>query len=89
MYFDPRGDPTEFSARIARWLDANGCRDWVALEPVILRGKVVEYQAACRKHKADREFDGKPGGIHYNAAHDDLVTTTKRMRVRIPLAKVA
>lgn len=88
MYLNPENMPRDHQGRIARWLEANGCRDIIALEPIIVRGKVAEYQAICRKHKTGREWGGKPGGIRPTPDLMRLTTTTRRLRIRIPLAKV-
>jgi len=78
MYLRPgrMGD----EARIVRWLEANGCRHWIALEPIIIRGKVVEYTAISRKD--DRSLDRQLRGCE--------VTNLgrKRLRLRIPLARI-
>lgn len=88
MYLNPENMPSDHQSRIARWLEANGCRDSIALEPIIVRGKIAEYQAICRKRKMGREWDGKPGGIHLTPDCESLTTTTRRLRIRIPLHKI-
>ena len=89
MYLNPENMPRDYQARIARWLAANGCRDMIALEPITVRGKVAEYQAICRKHKMGRRWDNKPGGIQFTPDLTRLTTTTRRLRIRIPLQDVA
>ncbi len=68
--------------RIWRWLLANGCRDIVALGPVIIhytkRGKIIEYQALCRQGRLDdiKVKRGQP------------VSKRKRMWLRYELSEV-
>lgn len=67
---------------IWRWLLANGCRDIVALEPIIIhdtkRGQIIEYQALCRQGRLDdiRVKQGQP------------VSRRKRMWLRYELSEV-
>lgn len=81
MYLDPTRMNSSFEQRIVRWLEANGCRHWIAVEPVIVRGSIVEYTALALKNQRsiDRQIHG-----------DEIVPIgRKRMRIRIPLSKVA
>ena len=57
---------------LVRVLEANGCRDWVAYEALRLDGKVVTYEALCRK---GREHD-----IRFE--NGEAVTRAKRLRLR-------
>lgn len=88
MYLNPENMPSDHQSRIARWLEANGCRDSIALEPIIIRGKIAEYQAICRKHKTGRQWCDKPGGTQLTPDRERLTTTTRRLRIRIPLHKI-
>lgn len=38
----------ESMAFITAWLQENGCRHYVALEPIIVKGNIIEVQALCR-----------------------------------------
>lgn len=82
MYLDPERMDAEFRLRIVRWLEANGCRHHIAMEPLVVRGKVVEYVALCRKDQRSilrapiRDYAFVPLG-------------RKRLRLRIPLSEVA
>jgi hypothetical protein len=81
MYLNPARMDAGQQARIARWLEANGCRHWIALEPIIVRGNVAEYVALARKD--DRSLDRQ---IHGN---EITPLGRKRLRLRIPLRRVA
>ena len=82
MYLDPDRMTPQFEGRIARWLEVNGCPHWIALEPIVVRGKVAEYTALSRR------LD--PKGIPDRQVHgDDIVPLGRRkIRLRIPLHKV-
>ena len=81
MYLNPDRMSPDFRRRIARWLEANGCRHHVALEPIIIKGGVAEYVALCRKDRKSLQrmrivdCDAVPLGV-------------KRLRIRIPLSAV-
>lgn len=79
MYLDPDRMTPEHQGRIARWFEVNGCPHWIALEPIVVRGKVAEYTAMCRRNDtSDRQIRG-----------DEFVPLGRRkLRLRIPLAKV-
>lgn len=81
MYLNPNRMRDDHVRRIVRWLEANGCRHYIALEPIIVRGSVAEYVALCRKD--ERSIDRQIRG-------DEMVPLgPKRLRLRIPLSKVA
>lgn len=81
MYLNPERMDISLEQRIVRWLEANGCRHWLAREPIVLRGSIVEYTALALKN--ERSIDRQ---IH----RDEIVPLgRKRMRIRIPLSKVA
>lgn len=82
MYLDPERLSPAHANRIARWLEANGCRYWIDLQPIIVRGNVAEFVALARKNDSKslarqiRGLEITPLGV-------------KRIRIRIPLHKVA
>lgn len=82
MYFNANRMDAAYESRIVRWLEVNGCRHWISRDhPVIIRGSIAEYTALCRKD--DKSLDRHLRG-------DDLVPLgIKRLRIRIPLRKVA
>lgn len=94
MYLNPEHMTGEQQRRIVAWLEANGCRDVIALEPIIVRGKIAEYQSAGRRLKVfERRWDGKPGGLNMERVGPlewdrKVVTRTRRLRLRIPLARI-
>lgn len=62
--------------RVVAWLEANGCRDHIALEPITVRGNVVEYTALCRK-------DPRPlKRLRIDKQTYEPVTRRRQMRVR-------
>jgi hypothetical protein len=81
MYLNPQHMSTADQLRIVRWLEANGCRHYIALEPIIIRGNIAEYVALARKD--DRSIDRQI------RAGDFVYLGHKRLRVRIPLSSVA
>ena len=80
MYLNPNRLSIEFQQRIVRWLEANGCRYHIAMEPIIVRGKVAEYVALCRKDR-----------VHQMRVRDGecVPLGRKRLRIRIPLSRVS
>lgn len=76
MYLNPEHMSAEFEQRLVRWMEANGCRDYIALEPITIRGRVAEYASLGRKGRLVI-CSGEP------------VTRVRRLRLRIPLSKVA
>lgn len=87
MHINPDTIPRHEMQRIDRWLVANGVREHVALEPVIVKGRHVEYGAMCRR---DRKPMARNDWLTRDK-HGDLIPKVKRKRVRIrvPLAAVA
>lgn len=92
MYLNPIDPVTgdrrgSFDGRVDRWMRANGCRDYVALEPIIVRGNIAEYQAICRRER----LNAKPGagGITKTDYGWGVKTRTKRLRIRIPFSAIA
>lgn len=81
MYLNPDAMPDAFQRRVARWLEANGCRHHIALEPVVVRGNIAEYVALSRKD--DKSLDRQIRDA------DVIPIGLKRLRIRIPLSKVA
>lgn len=78
-YFNPDHMTDVDQQRIAHWLEANGCRDWIALEPIVLRGNIAEYTAICRKGRER----------HIRVRDDSFIPRgRRRLRIRIPLAAV-
>lgn len=82
MHMDPEWMTREHCQRIVRWLEANGCRDYIDLQPIIVRGRWIEYVALCRKND-EKGFKRQLRGA-------ELVPLgRKRLRIRVPLAEVA
>lgn len=81
MYLNPDHMPAAKAARIARWLEANGCRHWIALAPIVVRGSIAEYVALARKD--DKSIDRQIRGSEI------VPLGPKRLRIRIPLSKVS
>lgn len=49
MFINPDRLSTEEQRVVAEWLERNGCRHYIALEPIVIRGQWAEYTALCRK----------------------------------------
>jgi len=49
MYLDPDIMNTSERMAVAQWLESNGCRHHIALEPIIIKGQWAFYTALCRK----------------------------------------
>jgi len=49
MYLNPDRMVLEERLPIAAWLERNGCRHHIALEPIVIRGQWAYYTALCRK----------------------------------------
>lgn len=80
MYLNPATMTPAHQGRIARWLEANGCRHWIDLQPIIVRGSVAEYVALALKNERS---------IARQIHNDGIVPLgLKRVRIRIPLSKV-
>lgn len=79
MLLDPDKMTQAEQARVDRWLKANGAGKFIALMPIVVRGQVAEFYEL-------REF-------HLNACrragNDSPRLTLRRLRLRIPLHKVA
>ena len=81
MYLNPERMDDRYQARIVDWLEANGCRDFIAIEPIVVRGQVAEYTSLGRKYRIHRDpVDWAAGRL--------LWAKRKRIRVRIPLSKI-
>ena len=65
--------------RVVRWLEANGCRDWVDLEPIIVRGGLIHYVSLGRK---------SPNMRRVVVRGQSVVTRARRLRLRVPLSAV-
>ena len=76
MFLDPEGMGVDFQLRVVSWLEANGCRDWVAMEPIVVRGRLAWYTSMGRK--------GRPIVVR----GDSVVTRRKCVRIRIPLSEI-
>lgn len=63
---------------VTDWLKANGCRDYVALEPILIKGSMIEYQALCRRHRT-HAMRLDPDG--------NAITTRRQLRIRHPLRR--
>lgn len=79
MHLDPDRLTRDQRQAVASWLEANGCRDHIALEPVTVRGRRAWYTPLCRKDpKAIRRIpviDGVP-----------VRSRERSVRIRVPLA---
>ena len=77
--------------RIHRWLKSNGCRDYVALLPIVVHGNVAEYWSYGRVDAKRRN----PSSVNclsperLEARGWELPVRRKRLRLRIPLHRVA
>lgn len=49
MYLDPDIMNTNERMAVAEWLERNGCRHHIALEPIVIAGQWAFYTALCRK----------------------------------------
>ena len=53
MYLNPDHMTTDEQMAVAAWLDRNGCRHHIALEPIVIKGQWAHYIALSRKdHKS-------------------------------------
>lgn len=43
MYLNPARLSIDQQNRVADWMERNGCPDWIALEPVEVRGRRVTF----------------------------------------------
>ena len=77
MYLNPNKMSAADQNRIAAWLERNGCRHYIAMDPIVIRGNVAEYTALCRK-------DAKScARMRLNVARDELVPLgRRRLRIR-------
>ena len=81
MYFNPDRMDDRFQTRISDWLEANGCRDFIALEPIVVRGQIAEYTSLGRKYRIDRDpFDWEHNSFPW--------ARRKKIRLRIPLSRI-
>ena len=77
MYLHPDRVDQE---RVVRWLEANGCRHYVALEPVVVKGSRAYYTAICRKDP--RSLARIP------VVRSEFVPLGRRsVRIRVPLVQ--
>ena len=83
MYLNPESLTHDECRRVDRWLVANGCRHEVALEPIILHGKIAEYYSICR-----RGHWHKVGGPGVTVSGGDPALIRRRLRIRVPLSAV-
>lgn len=78
MILDPETLSHQDQRKIVDWLEANGCEEYIALEPIKVRFGYVTFQAICPLGQPDKaQVDG-----------DRLVTHTRRIRVRTPMPRV-
>lgn len=90
-YFNPDQMTGEERLRIDRWLLANGCRYDVALEPVIVRGNVIEFYSLCKRGYFAHKGSKKAGGVRIKWDHvgdPRSILTRRRLRLRVPLSRV-
>ena len=81
MYFNPDRMDDRYQTRISDWLEANGCRDFIALEPIVVRGQIAEYTSLGRKYRIDRDpIDWERGLLPW--------ARRKKIRLRIPLSRI-
>ncbi|MCL2089869.1 MAG: hypothetical protein FWH11_01365 [Micrococcales bacterium] len=76
MYMNPARMSRDHQRRIVRWMVANGCTDYVALEPIVLKGKVLHYTSCGRR------------GRRVAVRNGEVVTRRRQLRIRITLRKV-
>lgn len=75
MRLDPDLLTGEQRRQVVRWLQDNGCRDLVALKPIIVKGNYVEYWALCRDD---------PKSIERANLRELERSKRKRLRLRVP-----
>lgn len=76
MYLNPETMTQAHRSRIDRWLKANGAGKHIALEPVIVRGKVAEF------------YEVRSFAIRSYREGSWPILTRRRLRIRIPLNKI-
>ena len=83
MYLNPDRMTNVERTRIDRWMQANGCRDYVAAMPIVVRGKVAEYVPVCRR---ERVMASTSAGGPYLLL--PAMRRPRRLRIRIPLSAI-
>ncbi len=81
MYLNPDRMTSQARQRVDRWLQVNGCRHHVALDPIVVRGNVAEYVAISRRDDRSIERQIVGGGL--------VELGRKRLRIRVPLSRVS
>lgn len=80
-----RGDRLthEQAKAVDDWLVANGCRDHLPLDStVVVHGNKVTYEAMCRRGKEHLDTARPAPNLGLCIRGDQVVTTTRTMRVR-------
>jgi len=74
MYLNPDWMTTDQRNAVAAWLERNGCRHDIALEPLVIRGQWVHYTALCRRDRKSRQR---------MVIRDNAIVPLGRRRVRV------
>lgn len=81
MTYIPPTLPNPVAKNIAAWMERNGCRDHISLDyPIIIRGRIIEYVAICRK---DAKSVARVPVVGYEFGG----LKRKRLRLRYPFAE--
>ncbi len=59
---------------VAAWMHRNGCRHYIAIEPIIIHGRWAEYTAICRDD---------PKSLRRTQVRNDSIVNLGKRRVRI------
>ncbi len=63
---------------VAAWMHRNGCRHYIALEPITIHGQWAEYTAICRDDdKSLRRMPVRDGSA--------VMLGKRRVRIRYPI----
>lgn len=73
MILNPNRMTIDQQQQVVDWLEANGCRDLIALEPITIAGNHAHYEAISRNNRPARFAD------------DRVITKTRTLRIRRPL----
>ena len=81
MTYIPNTLPVETQRSIVAWMERNGCRDYISADyPIIIRGRIIEYVAICRK-------DAKSVARAPIVGYEFGGLKRKRIRLRYPFAE--
>lgn len=70
----------EVMSYLYHWMQANGCRDFIGFDPIIIRGNYVEYTSYGR-----RDWVKKAPTRSIMDRNGDIKTVKRKlMRIRVP-----